>query len=73
MMYNVKTNSEKAEASPKKMDDLPKISDAKQDVTQGYLAEIYQAIERNENVEPIDDKEQPRLSCILPRTTIEFE
>ena len=78
-LYNVKTHIKdepKKEgdipSSPTKglkMSDLPLLSSVKQDVTQGYLNDVYTAIHNNENPQ----EEKDRISCILPRSTIEYE
>jgi len=42
-MFNVKNNSKGKEAEMK-IEDLPKLSDVKQDVAHGYIADLYQAL-----------------------------
>jgi len=41
MMLNLKKNSEKGKENEVKMEDLPKLSEIKQDMDTGYIADIY--------------------------------
>jgi hypothetical protein len=48
------------------------LSDINQDEAHGYLAEISQAVLRNEVDEESENK-GPRGSCILPKTSFELK
>lgn len=55
---------------------LPKLSAVPQDEQQGFIAEVSSAIEKHEELEVSKDKDgqaKPKASCILPKTTFEFE
>lgn len=68
IMLNSKLNGKDKDT---KLEDVPKLSEVRQDIEEGYIADIHQAISKQESVPEGDEK--PRLSCILPRTTNEFE
>ena len=55
-----------------KPEEVTKLSDVNQEEAHGYLAEISQAILRNE----VDEESQnkgPRGSCILPKTSFQLK
>lgn len=55
---------------------LPKLSDVPQDEQQGFIADISAAIAKHEDTDGSKDHEgntRPKASCILPKTTFEFE
>ena len=55
---------------------LPKLSDVPQDEQQGFIADISAAIAKHEDTDGSKDQEgntKPKASCILPKTTFEFE
>lgn len=63
-------------ASSEAMPPLPKLSDVRQDEQQGFIADISAAIAKHEDTDGSKDEEgniKPKASCILPKTTFEFE
>lgn len=54
-----------------KPEEMPKLSDVAQEVKQGYIAEIHQALLKNESEDP--ETKGPKHSCILPSTDFQFK
>ena len=77
MVYKNQINkATAAQADAEVVLQLPKLSDVPQDEQQGFIADISAAIARHEDTDGSKDQEgnpKPKASCILPKTTFEFE
>jgi len=69
MLFNARVNSSGKSLTELKTNDIPKLSAVAQESSEVLVSDIHAAIER------VEDKEEGETkgSCILPRTTFEYE
>ena len=70
-LINMKLNANGKKESEIVVDELPKLSDIKQATSEGYIADIKNALTMTEQEGEANEKR--KVSCILPRTTCEYE